>query len=102
MAQIKGDKDIHVTEEADSTKVETEGGLQIEFEDIQKVSIFNITRVSAYALSQPGDFIIHEISFTNGGFAKLAYSTSGKIMEFRTRGIVVRAEGDRITLDVHD
>jgi hypothetical protein len=100
MTRIKGDQPVHLTTSGEDKIVETEGGLHVELESLQKVSIYNIIRVKKYDLSDTGDFIIHNIDFVNGGIAKLGYASSGKLMEFRTRGIAVAIEGDHITLDV--
>ena len=100
MTKITSDKQFDVTETDGLTKVNAEGRLKVHFDDIQTVSIYNIIRLEKYDLSETADFIVHEISFIHGGMAKLAYSKTGKIMEFRSRGIAIRADGDHITLDV--
>lgn len=99
MPKIKGDDDIHVTQVGDTTAVTSTGKLQVEFDSIQKVSIYNIMRLETYTVSKTDDFIIHQMTFTHGGSAKLGYSTEGKIMEFSSHAIAVLVEGDRITLD---
>lgn len=100
MPTIKGDKEVHVTEDDDLATVTTDGNLKVSLDSVQKVSIYNIIRVQRYDLSKTDDFIIHEIQFFGGGMAKLSYSKTGKIMEFRSRGILILVEGDHVTLDI--
>jgi hypothetical protein len=103
MPQIRSDQEMSVTETEGGTHVEADGDVRVDLEKISKISIDNIVRVQRYDLSSTDDFIIHKIDFVNGGTAVLGYAKSGKLMRFKTSGIVIAIEnGDHITLDAVD
>jgi hypothetical protein len=91
---------MSVAKTGDDTLVQTEGSLRVDIERIRKITLDNIIRVKNYVITTTADFITHSIEFVNGGTARIGYSTSGKLMEFKVSGVAVAVVGgDCIVLD---
>ncbi len=80
---INDDGTMEIVNEAGaSLKFDRDGNIQLDIENIEAIGIKSITEVISHRIMRDGAVTVHEIEFINGGSAKVAYTTEGKLKEF--------------------
>jgi hypothetical protein len=63
--------------------VNPDGSININIENIKKISIDHITEVLTHRIMRSGDLTIHDLEFIKNGKCYLAYTKEGKIVDCR-------------------
>lgn len=68
-----------------------DGNLNINFQNIKKISIDHITDVISHRILRMDELTIHELEFIHNGKCYLSYTNAGKIVACRITGLNVEA-----------
>ena len=75
------------TPDGRSFVVDQDGNTNISLPTINKVGIDNILDLKSYVIMRDGELTVHKIELLGGGSVKIAYTASGKLVEFRGKKI---------------
>lgn len=67
--------------------VDKDGNANINLPTLSKVSIDNIFDLKSHIIMRDGDLTVHTIEMLDGGTLKLAFTSSGELVEFSGKNI---------------